>query len=347
MFNQLKTMGFVCFLAVVCGLAVAGCKDGGGGGSAEQEESYALCGGELSHGQVVDIFNGNLVFVGSYSENGYSSSELIAGLVLSIVLNGIDFANLADYTFTFDDDLGFYVMGDGDTQVGFYLTFAGDYGDFVDGDPIPYNFFDYESWVTNVQVDLDGMDLVFDYDPGPLHDLVDGEVDFDGDLNGFSVEFDIKTHLVAFEVESSQTYPGSWPWNADDRLTLEMATTRAVFDDFVDQLEGGGYGLDYAGTFYDSVLFDLEQEFSEALFLMQHQGNDWYWEGDYMSQVDKHGMSLYQLGFVSNIEQNTTEYYCDEARTDYIGVARHDLDLEGGVFEFADGTEVDFGLGAY
>ena len=50
---------------------------------------------------------------------------------------------------------------------------------------------------------------------------------------------------------------------------------------------------------------------------------------------------------VSNLEANYTEYYCEQALTQKIGVAHHRLDLAGGQFVFTDGTTIYYGLGPY
>jgi len=316
--------------------------------NSEPETIYNFGGEQMSHSELVHFLNGNMVIVGKYSEKGYSSADLITGLILSIVFNGLRFSNLDDYEVDFDKQTGFYSLGDGDTYIGFYLYFAEDFGEFVAGDLIPYNIFNYESFITDVRIDIDGWDVSFNYDPGPLYDLVDGKVSIRGSsLSNLSVDVDIHTQAISFVIESHKNYVGSFPWNWNDQLSLCMTTTKATFQDIADQIESGGFGISYAGTMYTSALYGIEQEFTEALFLMKHDGDAWYWEGSYRSDVNKSGRELYQKGFVSNVEQNTTEYYCDKGLTDYVGIMRHDLDLRGGVFEFADGTTVNFGLSPF
>ncbi|MFH0902711.1 MAG: hypothetical protein V2A73_18930 [Pseudomonadota bacterium] len=332
---------------LLAGAGTSGCDDDDEQKQQEELETYSLCQRTMTKQAVREIFNGDLVMVDTYAEAGYSSSFIITQLVLSIVLNGIDFDTLDSYTYSFEEDTGYYVLGDGATRIGFRLLFAKDWKEFAAGDPIPYDFFDEKSWVTDVDVEMNGLDVELSYTPGPLYELVDGNVSITGDLDDVDIAFDVKTDFLAFDVNSKQSYQGSSECNRADTLTINMTTTPVTFLELAEKVEEGGFGISYKGTIYDSPTFGIDQEFTDAPILMKRNGERWHWEGTYRSTVSKDGESVFQKGFISNIAQNTTEYYCDENVTEYIGIARHALDRESGVFEFADGTEFRYGLSGF
>jgi hypothetical protein len=331
-------------------VALAGCYDAfePPPGSGSEELRYQLCGTETTRSELVTFLDGNLVIVASHREHGVSAGAIAGGLVLGLVLNGIDFSNLA-YQASFSN--GEYQIDNGDASLGFTLFFAEDFGAHAAGEVIPYNLFDIDSYLQNIEVvGLDPVSgtVTVDYDHGPLYDLIDGEVDIDAD-NPLDLSFRvrIRADLIAFEAESQRTYNGRAP-REQDELRVVMTTTRAPLLEVYEQFLAGGYGFQYTGTQYDSVYYGIDQELTDALFLMTSDGDGgWYWRGDYRSTVIKRDQTMYQSGFTSNLEQNYTEYYCDAARGERAGAAEHALDLTGGEFVFEDGTRVPYGLAPF
>ena len=182
------------------------------------------------------------------------------------------------------------------------------------------------------------------YDSGYLYGLVKGDVKFSAPLN---VKLKVDALRMAIKINSVQTYGGSWPFNKDDKLTMHMSTTPMSLDHFTQQLQDGGLGIDYSGSRYVSQFFGIEQDFSDAVFYIVRKDQGWSFEGTYLTEMTKWGTTLYAKGFVSNVAQDNTAYYCDADLTTHIGTAWHALELTDGYFEFADGTRFTYGLSAY
>lgn len=311
-----------------------------------EQSEYTICERTYSKTDFLQLMNGNLVIVGEYCGKSDSSLGMVANLLVNMFLHGIDFSQLSDYDIEFED--GSYIAGIEDTWISFTLFFAEDFGEHSAGEKIPYNVFDMDSWVTNIDISVsfDGIipDVDYSYNEGPLYDLIDGDVSFSGvSLSGLSISLKAKSELVAFSMDSVNTYQGQEP-RTSDTLTLHMSTSRIVLKDMIEQINAGGFGFSYDGTAYHSEYYGIDQTFSDSMIFMKDDGEGWYWEGSYQSKMEKDNAVLYHYGFVSNIEQNSTDFYCDESLTDKIGTSFHDLDLEAGTFRFEDGTEVRYGL---
>ncbi len=311
-------------------------------------EVYRLCDKASSHDEFARFFDGNLVVVAAFDQEGYSGAEIAGSLVLSIVGNGLDFNDLSSYRPEFD--AGRYRLTNGASHLGFSLYFVDAFGPYAAGDPIPFNVFDPSSFVTDVRVAVDVgkyPPISYSYKPGPLYDLVDGEVAISGgSVDALDIRVRIHADRVAFEVDSQSTIAGQEP-RADDRLTVRMKTLRAPLDEVYAQFLSGGYGFSYDGTRYDSAYYGIDQTLSGSAFLMKKDETGWFWTGKYDASVTKGDATFYQEGFVSNREQNTTAYFCAPTHADRVGVAWHRLDLLGGRFVFEDGAVIGYGLGAY
>jgi hypothetical protein len=312
------------------------------------EAQYSVCANDFDKSEMVEFLNGNLVVVAGHVEHGASKGRMVGGLVFGLVLNGVDFSNL-DYEARFAN--GSYEITNGDESLGFRLYFAASFGEYAAGEQVPYSVFDPESFVENLRVtniDVANGRASYDYDEGPLYGLVDGELDVDvDDLAGVHVRLKIRAEMLAFEAFSEGTYRGRSPRDADE-LRVVMTTTRAPLLDVYNRFLAGEYGFRYTGTTYDSSYYGIDQEFTDSIFLMGNDGNDgWTWTGEYASTVRKDGLTLYQRGFVSNLDQNYTEYYCDDVLAERAGVARHALDLQGGTFVLEDGSTLSYGLAPF
>ena len=328
--------------------ASIGCSGSNGPQESGPEQHYTVCAEDYTKSDLVKFLDGNLVVVAGHVEHGVGAGEIAGWMVFSLVLNGIDFSDL-DYEARFSD--GTYEITNGDEALGARLYFNEDFGEYLAGDLVPYNVFDPSSFVSNFEitsVDLRTGRVSYDYDEGPLYGLVDGDVDIDvDDPTDVSIRVRVRSSLLAFEAFSEGTYDGRPP-RQEDKLHIVMTTTRAPLLEVYDQFLAGEYGFRYTGTQYDSVYYGIDQEFTDSLFLMGSDGDGgWVWTGDYASTVNKGPMTLYQSGFVSNLDRNYTEYYCDDALAERAGVARHRLDLLGGQFVFEDGTKVPYGLGPF
>ena len=307
---------------------------------------YEICGDDVTTGSMNDFFTGNCVFGTTFSENGYSSGKLVAQLFFGVVLNGIDFSNLPAYTYDFDRSTGQYLLGDGNSHVGFTLYYDKDGENYRKGDIIPCSIFEVDCFVTDVDFAFtSSLELKPVFEEGPLYDLVQGDATFSlTNITDYSVKVKIDPTAVAIVIDSEQTFSGvEWGY-PNDYLTVTMATSILSLANFAQQLDAGGVSVAYSGTEYHSEFFGIDQVFNDAVFIIRHQGNAWYWEGNYYSDVSRYGMTLYQSGFISNISQCYTEYYCDSERQTQIGTAWHDLEEAGGRFEFVNGEYFLYGL---
>lgn len=326
-------------------LATTACQSTGGGSSSDDPSLRTLevCGTEISEAEMSSFLEGNVVIVADVAEDGSSNAAALGDLAVSLVANGIDFGDLGSARPSYSE--GAYSLTTGTSTLGFRLFYAEDFGDAVAGTPVPHNIFDPDSYAQNVSVDLDTS--VFppivsvDYDPGPLAGLVEGDISVDE--TSLSLRLDLRVDLLDIEVDSRSERQDAW--NAGDTLDLRMTTTRLNLALLAGDLETAGVGFSYDETRYQSPAGSLEQSFFDSLFTtVRRTDGNYDWEGAYSASVAKEGLTMYQLGWVSTQGGNTTEYYCDQAQTQRVGIAEHDDSLEGGVFLLDDGGEVEYGL---
>lgn len=301
--------------------------------------TYSVCSTTMTKAKVLSMFNGNLVFVSENRDKGSSMAEMIQTVVVNILANGLDFSS--PYNFSFEG--GDYTYANDAAGYTFSLYFAEAFGSFQAGDKIPYNLFDPDSFVTDVSVS--GFpSLSVDYEEGPLFDLVEGSVDFDvASLSSFSIKLRLAGEKIKFSLASAGDYNGQAP-RTQDVLHLVIANTPLTLTAIADQIAASGFGMSYTGTTYDSVYYDVEQDFVDTTFYIKLDDTGYFWEGPFNSVVTKNGVTMWQSGLLSQRQQNYAAYYCDESKTDLLGTATHDLDLQGGTFEFYDGTTLRYGL---
>jgi hypothetical protein len=298
-----------------------------------------VCGEEMEATEFAEFLDGNLVIVAALAKDGSSKSRAIADLALMLAINGIDFSNLDSAHADFED--GRYSLNTGESKLGFELYFAGDFGAWSTGDIVPHNVFALASYARNIEARLDSTGVVVTYDPGPLHDLVQGEIEFDG--NSLSARVRVRGDLLDIEIDSGSRYTGVW--ESSDDLWLQMTTTRINVAGLAGDLEDAGFGFSYDATHYRAPTSGLEQRFHDSEFLTVRLDNGNYnWQGDYRAWIEKGGHRMHQSGWATNQGGNYTEYYCDDVLTHRVGTAEHDDSLGGGVFVFEDGTRFRYGL---
>lgn len=322
---------------------VVGCTPGLFGPSAlPPEPTYRIGGKDIKRSEWLRHLSGNLVLVNSYRDRGVSSAELLDEVVDMFLANGLDFSKLASYQPTFAN--GVYQLNHNGTGLGFSLYFAKDFAGFKAGDLVPHNLFDHQSFIRNVNVSVDLSGIHYTYDRGPLFDLIDGDVSLSGQsLSGIKVAFKLDSSYLAFKVSSQNVYHGQPP-RTEDTLTLKMATGQTGFGSFDEQVKNGGFKLVFDGTAYDSPTFKLQQTFTKSEQVLKEDAQGGYWEGTYQAHVVRETLDYHLKGFVSNRAANYTAFYGDEALTQPIGTASHDLELKGGTFTFADGATIRYGL---
>lgn len=306
-----------------------------------KEATYPICSSTFSKTDVLKMMNGNLVFVSDANSHGKSASAAIGELVTMLVLNGLDFEKLADYDFAFSD--GDYSFKAGDEGYTFSLFFAADWQTYKAGDKIPYNVFDYKSYLSDISVKvLPTAEITYSH--GPLYDLIDGSVDLSGaSLSALKVKFKFHSELVSFVINSKSIYTGQAP-RTSDQLSWSMTTTAAALPTIQAQFEAGGFGLDFVGTVYDSKYYGLVQTYGTSPALIKHDDLGYFIELNYQSTVTKAGVTLYQTGIASERTANTTSYFCDADHLTRLGLATHATDLKSGSFVFEDGTTIAYGL---
>ncbi len=309
----------------------------------EEQRTYTLCGDEMTQREMADFVNGNLVILARYSEDGQSKSDAITSLVVSMVLNGIDFSNLGSARPSFED--GHYALQTGDSELGFELIAAGDFADVAAGEIIPHNVFAVDSYARNIHANVDASTfpptVSVTYEPGPLAELVDGEIEVDA--QSLDVSLRVRADLLDIQLDASTVYESVWV--QEDALAIQMTTTQVNLADLAGDLEDAGFGFSYDGTAYDSPREEMTQEFSDSEFLtLRKDSGNYKWEGTYRSTVTKAALQMHQSGFVSNDGGNFTEYYCDGELTQFAGVAEHHDSLRGGWFVFPNGERFAYGI---
>jgi len=331
-------------LAAVALALLAGCS-----GSSDSEENTRdavaemkvdICGQTTTGRDVQNMLEGDLFIAGTYKEQGYTAGGLALGLGIEMLINGIDFTDPTPH-YTFEHSNGDYSFKDGASGWTLSLYFAKDVGPYKAGDKIP-DIFSVDSFVRNLHVEL-YPDQEIKYDPGPLAELVEGDVHIDTD--SLSVRVKLKADLIALSLSSVGVWHGMIPRQADT-FEWHMTTLRASLSDIAEHAKtGAGYGLTFEGSHYLSPTFGIEQTFGDAKVMVIKDGDRYDIEGGYDSLLKKSGLALGQRGFISSRTNNKTEYFCDEARTKRLGVATHSLDLKSGAFVLdKDGTRIPYSL---
>jgi hypothetical protein len=297
-----------------------------------------VCGTTTTGADVRNMLEGDLFIAGTYAEQGYTAGDLALGLGAEMLVNGIDFTKPTPH-YTFEHTNGDYSFTDVKSGWTLSLTFAKDVGGFKAGDKIP-DLFSVDNYVKNVHLDSD---LNIAYEPGPLAVLVDGSVQID--TSTFTVHAKVRGDLIALSLSSVGTWHGSWLRQADT-FEWHMTTLTATLADLSNQVKtGAGYGLTFQGSHYQSPTFGIDQTFGAASVMAIKDGTRSDIEGGYDATLKKGSLALTQRGFVSSRTNNRTEYYCDAARTQRLGVARHALDLKSGTFVLdKDGTKIPYSI---
>jgi hypothetical protein len=336
-------------LAVACGSDGSSTSGEEGTGTVtvlgtKTEPSYQMCSASFSKSDVVRLFNGTLVWVGQVKEKGDSAAKAVDSMIADIVLNGLDFNKLGTYEFEYDN--GVYTYQSGGEGYTFVLTFATDWETYKAGDKIPYNVFDYESYLSDISVSILPTPSLT-YEHGPLWNLIDGSVNTNPkSLSDLGISFKLHTEVIAFALTTANTYNGQIPRTADTFL-MKQETTPTALPDIKTAMADGTFHVTYAGSTYTSVYYGILQTFTLADASLTHDDTGYYQVLPYEATIAKSGITFYQKGLASQQETNYTGYYCDQAFAEELGMATHDADLQGGTFKFADGTEIRYGLGAF
>lgn len=334
--------------------------------------SEGMCGDRVSAEELLLMLNGAVVAAGDQIEDGVSVYELLVGVVISMLYNGIDWNQLDDLSVDFDPSDGSYVLESGASRVGFRLSWARDFDTFTAGDPIDLNVFDLDSYVRGISVDVGGTvanpRVSYDFDEGPLFDLIEGSVDIEGrDPRSLKVKAKLHADALAIELFSvgRRRFDGDIPWTRGLVKTTfdyetHMASNPISIPDVVDQLEGGGFAIDLANTVFereywvfDEPIYRTRDVFETTDFAIKSDADGAFFEGTYQGahEVEARVLdvvftgALYHEGLLSNRQQNHTTFYCNAARDDLWGTALHDLDLKGGLFTFSSGLRARYGIG--
>ena len=330
----------------------------------------AMCGVDVSDSEISYLLHGSAFFASQQAEEGTSIYRFLVNTLVNMLVRGISFSDLRSAKFPFDRETGTYSMDTGRSTIGVKLTFSEDWGDFSAGDPIPNNVFNPRSYVRNVDIDLGSLTnprFEITYDRGPLFDLIDGEIEFDGrSLSSLSAKVKVKAHLISFELESISRKTFELP----DSLWLPMFTTEyswelfqrtspIVVTEFTEALRDGRFKIDWSEShlnqkfqLFDKTYLESDDTFSEAVFTLSEDDEGGMISGDYRSHhkakfnalgIKREG-ELYTDGFLSSREANYTEFFCDDDLSEPWGRAEHNLELTGGVLTMQDGAEVKYGV---
>lgn len=336
------------------GPVLAGCSgesdgDGERAGKATEEIRHDICGATMTQRDVRELLDGNLVVVGTYAAQGRTAGQMAVGMAVTMGLNGIDFT---DSKYEYHQGDGTYSYKSGETGWAVSVYWAKDEGGFKAGEKVTANLFDADSYVRNVRFDVAARKVR--WEPGPLAFLVDGDVAFDAD-NPLAIKARVRVRgdLLALELSSVGRYGGSGE-GKDDTFLWHIDTLRATIPEILKQAQSGvGYGVTFQNSEYRSPHYGIAQDFGlSRVMIFADEEKRVHLEGTYDAslRVDRAGVSraMWQRGFVSSRKENKTEYFCDAARTQRLGVATHALTLDRGSFVLdATGLRVDYGLGAF
>jgi len=286
--------------------------------------------------------NYNMAVVMRIIRDGSSQAMAVDQVVGSLVATGIDFANLGQTQLTFEN--GRYVLSTGhNPSPTFELYTKDDRGTLQAGGLITDSIYDINSWVRNINVELDTSVVPprpsVRWDPGPLAALVDGDVNVDS--NSLQASLKLRADAIEIKITSENLY--TFGQIDTSSLRLKMTSNQVALSAFAGDLEAAGVGFSYDGTVFEVPGDGLaKQEFFGSNFTTKRLDNGNYvWEGIYQSRVERDGVVLFQSGLATNLGGNYTDYFCDMDSTRRIGRAKHDDSLLFGIFDF-DGPQQDF-----
>ena len=265
-------------------------------------EAIDVCGHDVSAFEVAYLMHGLTFFASQQAEEGTSVYTFLTDVIIGMLVYGIDFGDLTNARFPFDESTGEYRIETGRSSVILRLTFAQDWNGFKQGDAIPYNVFHPNSYVRNVSVDLGSWrrpKFNVSYDDGPLGALVSGGVKFDGkDLSRLSATVKVRSDLIRFEMESisKKAFEVSDFWLIPIFTTeydwhIKQRSTPVVVSELPRSLRDGSFQVDWAGSrihqkmqFMGYTYLETHDEFDNALFtIAEDEAGHGYFEGDYTS----------------------------------------------------------------
>jgi hypothetical protein len=315
----------------------------GGLSTGQSAQGISVCGDVMHAGAANDFLVGSAVIVARQQQQGLDTTQVAVGFALGLVLNGIDFSALGSGRPAFVNDE--YVFENGDAKIGLRLSFAEDVGPYTKGQAITHDLLDIKAFIRDVDVDVSSRGASYNFEPGPLFELIDGDVSIEGrDPRTLKFSLALKPHLISVEIVTEQSY-GLTPPRDQDVFVQHLDTLPVRLSDLKALTEGEGWGLEFTDSSYDSKYYELQQTFTKAPFRLIKVGTDaWSIEGNYEATLLKKSMSIYLRGAASTTDGNTTDYYCDESRSIFMGQAVHDEDLRGGVYTAQDGSTFEYGL---
>ncbi len=363
-------MRYVMMTCLALGLTACGDEDPPPDDTLSAEQALRMCAEVASVDEAQQLLTAGVVIAAAQVEDGVSAYELLVNELLGMVLNGIDLFELDRYEAEFDGTS--YTLRTGDSSLTFRLVYAVDFGGHRAGDPIEADFFSLSSYIRDVDIDIGGSltspRIDYDFDAGPLLELIDGGIDFSGrSLSGIEAHVRFRADVIGVELDSIRQQHFTAPVlstlgavSAEFDYRIRIRTLPFAVIEIADLIEGEGLGVSYADSYVDTTLRILGEtyvrtrvEFSDASFLLREDGDGGWWEGDYSGTHDvwlaRRGPDrrerFFEHGFLSTREANFTDYHCDPAHAALWGTAHHAADLRGGHFALEQGGTFDYGLG--
>lgn len=293
-----------------------------------------ICQTDFSKDQLKDMLNGHCIIAAGYQKEGSSLNKKLLGLILALVLYGVDFETLFSHGITYENS--WYSIINGDQSFKFAFTFLEDFGNYKSGELIPYNLFSADTYVTNILFDGNSVS----YTNGPLFNLISGSITF----TGVTPKIRLSTGKIGIEIHSKNSYKQTYPSGEYDQITINMKTAKTSITNFYDQVNSEGFGFSYDSTIFISTKYDVVEVFYNSLFYLKKSGENFIWEGYYSGNVIKSNSKFYLEGLASNRVQNYTSYFCDEKMTTTFGKANHDLSLNFGYFQMLNGDTINYRL---
>ena len=299
--------------------------------------TYPACGSEpLAESEMEDLVTSTAYVAGTYVEEGRSTNVALFSFFYTLAMNGIDFA-APGFELEPPTD-GTFWLRNGDARIGLRLAWAEDGEGHAAGDPLLRDLMDQDSWVADVDVELEGGELVWSFEPGPLWELIDGEIEVvDDDPLHATVRFSVRADLITAAIVTEQDYSGFIaPWE-EATFHYRLASVPERISDIAARYDEAGFGLEFDETRFVAPHVDLVQEFSESSFLATREGDKVHFGGSYTASVAIGGRQLYHHGALSSRTNNRVDFACDPEGSDRVGRLTLATSRRQGRYENLDG----------
>lgn len=318
----------------------------------QASSSYEICGQSMTADERDQLFQGVAFIAAGHRQYGFIPADAAVAFAVALIKNGIDFGALGSGRPDFVD--GAYVFRNGDAMIGVRFLLTQDVGKWKAGTVLSHDILTPESFFSGLRLETKvnwslthpSLDASVEFVPGPLFDLVRGDIKFNG-VVPTKAKLRLRTDAIAIELVTRQSYSFAAPHERDE-LSIVLNSTPITLDALEAALSGEGLGLVMSGTHFYAESYHLDQLFTTATFRIGEVGEGTTKHraisGPYEAVLKAKELPLYQVGWAHTIEGNWADFYCDAEHRQLAGHAEHNWELTGGTFHFPDGSAFDYRL---